>query len=137
MAIGILAGAVSTLAGLSTMAIRAATLARERSMAAIYSVQKMEDLCRDVRALSISPGDALSSDTPGFIELLDARGRAGRGADGAVFVRRWSITPSSADANLLAIQVVVAPCRRPPGAARCGDSAAEVRLASVRSRLAW
>ena len=74
VAIGILAGAVTSLAGLSHMAIRSAMLARERSMAAIYSLQKMEALCRDVRSLAASPGDSLANDTPGFIEYLDPRG---------------------------------------------------------------
>jgi hypothetical protein len=136
VAIGILAGAVTSLAGLSHMAIRSAMLARERSMAAIYSLQKMEALCRDARSLAASPGDSLADDTPGFIEYLDPRGTVTAGASGA-FVRRWSVTPMPSDASLLAIQVEVAPCRRLSPAARCGDAAARVRLASVRSRLAW
>ena len=136
VAIGILTGAVTSLAGLSHMAIRSAMLARERSMAAIYSLQKMEALCRDVRSLATSPGDSLANDTPGFIEYLDPRGTVTASGSQA-FVRRWSVTPVAFDANLLAIQVEVAPCRRLSAAARCGDAAARVRLASVRSRLAW
>ena len=136
VAIGLLAGAVTSLAGLSHVAIRSAMLSRERSMAAVYSLQKMEALCRDVRSLTPSPGDSLAHDTPGFIEYLDSRGTVTTGGSRA-FVRRWSVMPTPSDANLLAIQVEVAPCRRLSGAAHCGDAAARVRLASIRSRLAW
>jgi len=137
IAIGILAGAVVSLAGLSTLAIRTNTLARERTLATVYSLQKLEELCRDARRLSTSPGDALESDTPGFIDYLDRHGAVVGAAAGVVFVRRWSVTEMPADANLLAIQVESAPCRKAPGANRCGDTAAGARLASIRSRLAW
>jgi len=137
IAIGILAGAVVSLAGLSSMAIRTNTLARERSLATVYSLQKLEELCRDVRRLSTSPGDTLESDSPGFIEYLDRHGHVVGAPAGVVFVRRWFVTEMSADANLLAIQVEVAPCRKAVGANRCGDASARARLASIRSRLAW
>jgi len=137
IAIGILAGAVVSLAGLSSMAIRTNALARERTLATVYSLQKLEELCRDVRRLPTSPGDTLESDTPGFIEYLDRDGHVVGATAGVVFVRRWSVTALPADANLLAIQVEAAPCRRAPGASRCGDTTAGARLASIRSRLAW
>jgi hypothetical protein len=136
VAIGLLAGAVVLLAGLSHLAVRSATLARERSLAGIWAVQKMEALCRDVRPLSTSPGDALDSDSPGFVEYLDARGNVTAG-EGAMFVRRWSVTAMTPAADLLAIQVDAAVCRREPGSGRCADVATRVRLAGVRSRLAW
>lgn len=136
VAIGLLAGAVTSLAGLSHVAIRSATLSRERSMAAVYSVQKMEALCRDVRSLATSPGDSLAHDTPGFIEYLDPHGTVTT-AGSRAFVRRWSVMPTPSDANLLAIQVEVEPCRHTLAEGGCGDAVARVRLASVRSRLAW
>jgi hypothetical protein len=136
VAIAVLAGAVVALAGLSHLAVRVATLARERSIAAIYSLQKMEALGRDVRTLATSAGESLESDVPGFIEYLDRNGAVTTGEGGA-FVRRWSVRPLPADARLLAIQVDVAPCRRMPGASLCGDVAAHVRFATIRSRLAW
>ena len=136
VAIAVLAEAVVALAGLSHMAVRVAMLARERSIAAIYSLQKMEALARDVRTLATSAGDSLESDVPGFIEYLDRNGAITSG-EGRAFVRRWSIRPLPADAGLLAIQVDVAPCRRTPAADLCGDVASHVRLATVRSRLAW
>ena len=86
---------------------------------------------------SPSPANAWAVDTPGYIEYLDQHGKLVAGRAGGVYVRRWSITPLPADANLLAVQVAVAPCRTMPGATRCGDAGARVRLASVRSRVAW
>ena len=135
VALGILAGAVTSLAGLAHAAVRAASLSRERSLADVAALDKIESLSRDVRPLVLSPGDTLSADVSGFIEYLDARGAAAAGGD-RVFVRRWSVAPVRADPDLLAIQVEVAPSRARDGG-RAGDPAARVRLATVRSRLAW
>jgi Tfp pilus assembly protein PilV len=137
VAIGLLAGAVIVLAGLSAQAVRTAALARERSVAAMLALQKMEAMCRDVHTAALSPGSALESDAPGFFEYVNVRGEAAGEADGSVFVRRWAVTPMGAGADLLAVQVDVAPCRNAHGAGRCGDTTAHVRLASVRSRVAW
>jgi type II secretory pathway pseudopilin PulG len=137
VAIGILAGAVVTLAGLSSLAVRSAALARERSVAAMLALQKMESVCREVAALPASPADAWAVDTPGYLEHLDSRGNPLAGRSGGTYVRRWSVTPLPSDANLLAVQVAVSPCRTLAGASRCGDAGARVRLASIRSRIAW
>ena len=137
IAIGILAGAVVVLAGLSSVAVRTSALARERSIATLLALQKIEDVCLSAATSSPSPANAWAVDTPGHIEYLDQYGNLVAGTAGRVYVRRWSVTPLPSDANLLAIQVAVAPCRTPPGAVRCGDAGARVRLASVRSRVAW
>ena len=137
IAIGILAGAVVMLAGLSSVAVRTSALARERSVATLLALQKMEAVCADAAASSPSPANAWAVDTPGYVEYLDQYGNRVAGRAGGVYVRRWSVTPLPSDANLLAIQVAVAPCRTPPGAVQCGDASSSVRLASVRSRVAW
>ena len=137
VAIGILAGAVVALAGLSSVAIRNAAIARERSMATIMALQKMEALCRDVSSTAASPANAWSVDTPGHLEYLDARGNVTGGGPGRAYVRRWSVAPLPSDANLLAVQVEVAPCRAMPGGTRCGDAVSHARVASIRSRVAW
>jgi type II secretory pathway pseudopilin PulG len=137
IAIGILAGAVVALAGLSSVAIRQAAIARERSVATVLALQKMEALCRDVSSIAESPANAWSVDTPGYLEYLDARGNVTGGGPGGAYVRRWSVAPLPSDANLLAIQVDVAACRTMPGATQCGDVMSHARLASVRSRVAW
>jgi len=137
VAIGILAGAVVALAGLSSLAVRNAAIARERSMTTILALQKMEALCRDVSSIPASPANAWAVDTAGYLEYLDAHGNVMGGSRGGAYVRRWSATPLPADTNLVAIQVDVAPCRTPPGASRCGDVMSHARLASIRSRVAW
>lgn len=137
IAIGILAGAVVALAGLSAAAVRTAALARERSVATLLAFQKMEDVCRDVSLAPASPADAWETGSPGHVEYLDSRGNLAAGPAAGIYVRRWSVAPLPADANLLAVQVAVSPCRALAGATRCGDAAARVRLASVRSRVAW
>jgi hypothetical protein len=136
IAIGLLAGAVVSMAGLASLAIRNASMARERSMATLLALQKMEALGRDAAALAPTAASAWSVDTPGHVEYLDEYGRPLAGRRG-VYVRRWAVAPLPADANLLAIQVDVAVCRTRPGFASCGDTASHARLAGVRSRLAW
>lgn len=137
VAIGILAGAVVALAGLASVATRTSAVARERSLATALARQKMETLSRDVSSLAASPPSAWAEDTPGFTELLDPHGRVVGGPGGGAYVRRWSVAPLESDANLLAIQVEVAACRTPPGAARCGEAGTRARLATIRSRIAW
>lgn len=137
IAIGILAGAVVALSALASVATRSAMLARERSTSTMLAFQKMEAVRGDTTVPSVSPSDAWAIDTAGYLEYLDAYGRPAGGRSGAAYVRRWSVTPLPSAGSLLAIQVVVAPCRVPSGAAQCGDSAASVRLASIRTRAAW
>ena len=136
VAIALLAGSVVLLAGLSHMAVRSVTMARERTLAAVFAVLKLEALCRDVRGLGTSPGDTLAQDTAGFVEYLDARGNVAS-AGPAPFVRRWSVSAMTSDATLLAITVDAAACRVAQGTGRCGDTATRVRLLGVRSRIAW
>ena len=137
IAVGILAGAVVALAGLSALAVRTSALARERSVATLLALQKIESVCRDVAAVPVSPANAWAVDTPGHMEYLDSQGNLLVGRSGGTYVRRWSVTPLPSDANLLAVQVDVSPCRTLPRAGRCGDAGASVRLASIRSRVAW
>jgi type II secretory pathway pseudopilin PulG len=137
VAIGILAGAVAALAGLSSVAVRTSSLARERSVATLLALQKMEAVCQNVASTAVSPVNAWAVDTPGYVEYLDAQGNLLAGSGGGTYVRRWSVAPLPANESLLAVQVEVAPCRKAPGEAHCGDSAARVRLASVRSRTEW
>lgn len=137
VAIGILAGAVVALAGLSSVAVRSSALARERSVATLLALQKLETECLSAATSPPSPPNAWAVDTPGYVEYLDQYGSLLAGPAGGAYVRRWSVAPLPTDANLLAVQVAVAPCRTPSGAAQCGDAGARVRLASIRSRVAW
>ncbi|MCX6552790.1 MAG: hypothetical protein NTY02_17615 [Acidobacteria bacterium] len=136
IAIGLLAGVVASLAALSAMAVRTATLSRERTLAAWLCVQKMEQLRSQILPLPVSPADALLRDAPGFVEYLDAAGREDA-ARGAVFVRRWSVRALDRDPDLLVLVVEASPCRVAGHGPACGDATARVRIASVRPRPAW
>jgi type II secretory pathway pseudopilin PulG len=62
--------------------------------------------------LQPSPGDTLTTSTPGYVDYLDAYGAwMGTGAsppNGAVYVRRWSIEPLPTNPNnTLVFQVMV------------------------------
>ena len=66
----------------------------------------------DVAAVSVVTGQRLGrrhARTPGVSRRAGQSHRRPRG--GGVYVRRWSVSPLPSDANLLAVQVSVAPCR--------------------------
>ena len=71
--------------------------------------------------LNPSPGDTLITNTPGYVDFLDAGGNwVGTGnvaPEGTVYVRRWSVTPLPTNPNnTLILQVLVTPIglTRPP-----------------------
>lgn len=134
IAIGLLAGAVVLLASMAALAVRTNSRARERTFAALMAVEKLEALASAAPVLTPSPGDALTTDVPGCVDFLDAAGHASARPERAVFVRRWRVTPVGGDADLLALAVEVAPCRRRGLSPSCGDPDARVRLTTVRSR---
>jgi hypothetical protein len=79
--------------------------------------------------LLASPASALTSNTPGFVDFLDAAGAwVGTGTAAprdAVFVRRWSITPlpaHPADALILQVAVGRASASSPGASMRAGDA---------------
>jgi hypothetical protein len=91
--------------------------------------------------LSASPEDALSWNTPGYVDYLDAAGRwvghDGEPPAGAVFIRRWAVRPVPADPErTLVLQVLVTTVRdarsRPGGWHQ--RSGSDALLFSVRTR---
>ena len=142
--------AVAALAGLSLMATRANVTAKTTTLAALLAAQKIEQLRglawgydalkqpRSDPALAASPPDALTQNTAGYYDFLDASGVSLGGGlappAGAAFVRRWSIQPlPSNPANALVFQVLV---RRVPASAS-GPApvfADEAALTTVRTR---
>jgi len=158
------------LAPLFLLAARATSLARTTTYAAVLAQEKMEqlrslswgfdafnqpisDTTTDVTSepealaggtgLSPSPADALSRNTAGYCDFVDANGRSLGGGTtppaGAAFVRRWSIEPLSANPDhTIVIQVLVMRLRagaieRRSGAARQPE---EARIVSVKTRRA-
>jgi hypothetical protein len=62
--------------------------------------------------LQPSPGDTLTTSTPGYVDYLDAYGAwlgtGGSAPQGAVYVRRWSIEPLPTNPNnTIVFQVMV------------------------------
>jgi len=130
IAVGLLAGAVVLLASLAALAVRTDLHARERTLATLIAVQKIESLAAEPDP-AVSPSDTLAADAPGFVDFIDAAGRSGQRPDGAVFVRRWHIATVGGSSDLLRVTVEAAPCRRRvPGT--CGDPDVRVRLTTVR-----
>lgn len=130
--------AIAALAGLSIVATRANTAARTTTLASLLAAQKMEELrMGNGVALVPSPVDALTRDTSGYCDFLDAAGRSlGGGSQPpaqAAFVRRWSIEPSPSNpARALALQVLVTRVAARDEARRPGPD--EAALVSVRTR---
>jgi hypothetical protein len=88
--------------------------------------------------LQPSPSGSLDANTVGFVDYLDADGRwKGSGAqpaNGAAFVRRWSIHPFGPDAaNTLVLTVLVFPLA--DGASSAGNPQRRVRLTTIRTRV--
>jgi prepilin-type N-terminal cleavage/methylation domain-containing protein len=84
--------------------------------AALSVTDTSTDVTTDTTAgtgLSESPADALWVDHPGYVDYLDATGRAlGAGAGAAasaVYVRRWAIGRQGAGSDVASIAVLVAP----------------------------
>jgi hypothetical protein len=134
MAIGLIAGALSALAQLLAISIRANVGAEAATTAVILAAQKMEQLRGEANAVVL--GGSLQADTEGFVDVLDAGGRAvaGAGDAGVSFVRRWAVEPAPFDAarsrvlRVRVFRVLGRASMAPPWPARGLD---EVRLLSV------
>jgi hypothetical protein len=141
IATAVVVTALGLLAGLSTVAARSVMTARDRSLAVIHAQTKLERLRAQPVASPLSPPDSLEQDAPGHVEYLDASGRVigqdGSG-DGRVFVRRWRVSPVSAQAGLQTIAVRVGRCRPVPApAGGCRMAADAVVLMGMRSEAVW
>jgi prepilin-type N-terminal cleavage/methylation domain-containing protein len=165
VALGLFAGAVVTLAGLVGVATSVNLASRERSQATALAWQKMEqilglawgtdsdgtervDLATDLTAwpetaggtgLSASGDQALTVNTSGFVDYLDADGVwVGTGTSappGTAYVRRWSICPSADHpGEALIVRVIVLRAGAPSDAAAQASGFGAVQLTCVKSR---
>ena len=126
VAVSVVAVALTTLTQLVAISIHAGARARRSSIASVLAQEKIEALWSHGPGLVPQPAISLDVNTPGLCDFLDEHGRSlGTGSTppaGAVYVRRWSITPVSADpAASFLLQVAVAPrfahgASLPPGA---------------------
>lgn len=169
VAMSIVTVGVAALAQLSIVAIRAADGAKTTTTAAVLAQQKMEQLrglawgidalgmavsdtttdivsggsSADGPGLSPSPADCLRQNTPGYYDFVDGSAHSLGGGpvqpSGAVYVRRWSVTPLPANPEqTLVLQVIVSRVRD-RSMADAADSSAfrrpgEARLVSVKTR---
>lgn len=113
VAVALVAVALSALAHLLAVSIHANARARRSSIASVLAQDKIEELRSQAASLAPQPAASLDANTPGLCDFLDEHGRPlGTGSvppDGTVFVRRWSITPVSADpGGSVLLQVAVA-----------------------------
>jgi prepilin-type N-terminal cleavage/methylation domain-containing protein len=165
VALGVLTTGVAALAQLATIAMRANANAAATTTAAPLARDRMEqlralawtfdanggaisDLTTDLAATSTarsggagltpSPPDALSRNTAGYCDFIDANGRSLGGGTappaGAVYVRRWSIAPLPAfpDSTLI-LQVFVTSVGSGGDAPRLPS---DVRIVTIKTRKA-
>jgi prepilin-type N-terminal cleavage/methylation domain-containing protein len=114
VAVSVVAVALASLTQLVAISVHAGARARRSSMASVLAQEKLEALWSLGAALVSQPATSLDVNPPGLCDFLDEHGRSlGTGSTppaGAVYVRRWSITPVSADpAASFLLQVAVAP----------------------------
>jgi prepilin-type N-terminal cleavage/methylation domain-containing protein len=170
-ALVVLSVAVSGLAHLFTVAASTNARARATTYAAVLAQQKMEQLrslaygfepgggaVTDVETditvqpelpaggagLQSSPPGALTDNTVGYVDYVDASGTSLGGAaavppSGTAYIRRWSVEPLPSSVNTMVLQVLVMRARPRDAANRIGPggrSAEEARLVSVKTRKA-
>jgi hypothetical protein len=172
LAVTLMAGAIATLAQLFALSTRTNVASHYTTFAAVLAEQKLEELRGlswgfDTQGLPISDTStdttvspetgiggtglkpsstsALSEDTPGYVDYVDAFGvKVQQGAGGnqgasAVYTRRWSITPLPTNPNnTLVIQVLVTRSkdRGEANEGAVGRLAEEARMIAVRTRKA-
>lgn len=131
---------VASLAQLFVAAANVNQLARTTSTTLLLAEQKMEQL-RGETGSSASPPGALSVDTPGYVDYLDASGRSlGTSVvtppPGTAYVCRWSIEPlPGSPVNTIVLQVLVVPrpSRDRIGHSRVARVPGQARLVSVKA----
>ena len=119
IASSILTVGLVSLAQLLAVAVTANAAAGRATYAALLAAQKIEDL-------RSTTWESLEGNTGEFVEYLDRAGRTLEGARAsAVYTRRWSVAPLSADPkNTRVVQVLV---HTPHG---------DMRIATARTRTA-
>jgi type II secretory pathway pseudopilin PulG len=113
VAVTLLAGVVTALAQLVTLATRVNLTARATTQSVVLAAQKMEQLRARPDVDRSTPGGSLQVDVQDFSDFFDATplalpSGAGR-PPGTVFVRRWAIEQLASDpsqSRVLAVRVL-------------------------------
>ena len=137
VAMAVMSTAAMAIAQLAIMSVRVNRIARSTTVATVLAVQKMEQLQAAAWAeLAASPAEVLDWNTDGYCDFLDGNGRtlaAGTSPPGgAVFVRRWALSPIAAG-DALVIQVAVTPVHGAGGAV-VGRGPEEARFVGIKRR---
>jgi len=125
---------VASLAQLFVASAYVIRVANTTSVTLLLAEQKMEELLGET-GLAPSPPDALTVNTAGYVDYLDASGRSpgvttiwlpGTAPPGTAYICRWSIAPlPDSPAAAIVVQVLVT---------RWPDTAGQTRLLSVKTR---
>jgi type II secretory pathway pseudopilin PulG len=131
---------VAALAQLVVLATARAASARAGTTTLLLAEQKMEQLRSGSAPVQVSPPGSLGADSPGWVDYLDATGRAiAAGADApranAAYIRRWAVAPvPGTSGGTVVLQVLVTRWKNrgaadaPPALTRLPD---EARLVSA------
>jgi prepilin-type N-terminal cleavage/methylation domain-containing protein len=171
VALAVLAVTAAGVAALFAVSIRDTRAARDQTTTMVLAAERMEQLralawgidpatglpVTDVttelgrsppdssgNGLSPSPPGSLESNTPGYVDYLDGRGRwIGTGAAppaGTTYIRRWHVEPLSNDPDTLVIRVLVTSVVRDASVVGSGQRrtrrADEALLVTVKTRKA-
>lgn len=131
----IVTASLAALAQVFIASENAIRIARATSAGVLLATSKMEQLRASGR-ITPSPADALSKDTDGYVDYLDANGGVleatfPRVPAGAVYVRRWAVNSMrTGPLHGSVLQVLVTRFHAGAGASPQGD----VRLVSILPR---
>ena len=128
IATAIVVGGTAALAPLFLLSGDANRVAGGSSIALLAAQQKLEEL-RASQDDDASPAGALTADTPGYVDNLDAAGLPLAEGGGAMFIRRWSVEPLGAPVRTVVLRVLVI-----PGNASRERGRSPTALSSVRVR---
>jgi prepilin-type N-terminal cleavage/methylation domain-containing protein len=127
-ATALLSGVLAGIPQLFLLASRATTVSRDISFASVLAVQKLSELStEDIASTPPTSPDAWMRTTEGHVDYLDSAGRVlsagGVPPGGAVFVRRWSVTPLVGDTSGgVLLQVSAGRLQRDPATGSAADA---------------
>lgn len=116
IATAIVVGGMAALAPLFVLSGDANRVAGGTSIALLAAQQKLEEL-RATPDETASPSGALTADTAGYVDYLDAEGAPlvdsgggnSQGSRGAMFIRRWSVETPDTPGRTVVLRVLVIP----------------------------
>ncbi len=124
VAMVLIAGTLSALAGLIVLAVQVAAGAQEQTTTAVLAAQKIEELRSALVGTVPASGGALGASLPGYGDWLDHAGRPAMTPASAVYVRRWMVGPAPGAPGVGVLQVLVSTVPRDRVVAAAGGTRA-------------